>query len=35
MKEVRDMALIGWWPLDGNTEDYTVNKNNGVNNGVT
>jgi hypothetical protein len=29
------MALIGWWPLDGNTEDYTVNQNHGVNNNVT
>jgi hypothetical protein len=29
------MALIGWWPLDGSTEDYTVNKNNGVPTNVT
>jgi hypothetical protein len=29
------MALIGWWPLDGNTEDYTVNQNHGVNSNVT
>lgn len=29
------MALIGWWSLDGNTEDYTVNQNHGVNNDVT
>jgi len=29
------MALIGWWPLDGNTEDYTINQNHGVNTGVT
>ena len=29
------MALIGWWPLDGNTNDYTVNQNHGVNNNVT
>ena len=29
------MALIGWYPLDGNIEDYTVNQNHGVNNGVT
>jgi hypothetical protein len=29
------MALVGWWPLDGNTNDYTVNQNNGVNTNVT
>ncbi len=29
------MALVGWWPLDGNTEDYTVNQNHGTNSGVT
>jgi hypothetical protein len=29
------MALIGWWPLDGNTEDYTVNQNHGTNSNVT
>ena len=29
------MALIGWWPLDGNTEDYTINQNHGVNSNVT
>jgi len=29
------MALVGWWPLDGNTNDYSVNNNTGVNNNVT
>jgi hypothetical protein len=29
------MALVGWWPLDGNTDDYSVNNNTGVNNNVT
>jgi len=24
------MALIAWYPLDGNTEDYTVNQNHGT-----
>ena len=32
---MRDMALIGWWPLDGNTEDYTVNQNHGTPTNVT
>jgi hypothetical protein len=32
---VRDMALIGWWPLDGNAEDYSVNRNNGTPTNVT
>jgi len=29
------MALVGFWPLDGNTNDYSVNNNTGVNNNVT
>jgi hypothetical protein len=29
------MALIGWWPLDGNTNDYSVNGNNGVPTSIT
>jgi len=29
------MALVGWWPLDGNTDDYSVNNNTGVNTNVT
>jgi hypothetical protein len=29
------MALVGWWPLDGNTNDYSVNNNTGVNTNVT
>jgi hypothetical protein len=29
------MALIGWWPLNGNTNDYSGQCNYGVNNNVT
>ena len=25
-----DMNLVGWWPLDGNANDYSGNNNNGV-----
>jgi hypothetical protein len=28
------MALVGWWPLDGNTNDYTVNNRTLTNNGA-
>jgi len=28
-------ALIGWWPLDGDTNDHSRNANNGTNNGAT
>ncbi|MCL5239392.1 MAG: LamG domain-containing protein [Candidatus Marsarchaeota archaeon] len=27
--------LVGWWPLNGNANDYSGNNNNGVPNGVT
>ncbi len=27
--------LVGWWPLNGNTNDYSGNNNNGVPSGVT
>ena len=27
--------LVGWWPLNGNSNDYSGNNNNGVPNGVT
>ena len=27
--------LVGWWPLNGNANDYSGNDNNGVPNGVT
>ena len=27
--------LVGWWPLNGNTNDYSGNDNNGVASGVT
>ena len=27
--------LVGWWPLNGNSNDYSGNGNNGVPNGVT
>ena len=27
--------LVGWWPLNGNTNDYSGNGNNGMANGVT
>ena len=26
---------VGWWPLNGNANDYSGNGNNGVPNGVT
>ena len=29
------MSLIAWYPLDGNTEDYTVNQNNGTPTDIT
>ena len=28
-------GLVGYWPLNGNTNDYSGNNNNGVNNGAT
>lgn len=28
-------GLVGYWPLDGDTKDYSENSNNGVNNGAT
>ena len=28
-------SLVGWWPLNGNANDYSGNGNNGVPNGVT
>ena len=32
---ISNAGLIGWWPLDGNANDYSGNNNNGVNSGVT
>ena len=32
---IRPQNLIGWWPLDGNANDYSGNNNNGQLNGVT
>lgn len=29
------MALVGWWKLNGNTNDSSIYKNNGTNNGAT
>ena len=28
-------GIIGWWPLDGHTQDYSGNNNHGTNNGAT
>jgi hypothetical protein len=28
------MNLVGWWPLDGNANDYSGNGNNGVPNSI-
>ncbi len=28
-------SLVGWWPLNGNANDYSGNGNNGVPNGIT
>ena len=27
--------LVGWWPLNGNANDYSGNGNNGMSNNVT
>ncbi len=32
---VRPQNLTGWWPLNGNTNDYSGNNNNGQNNGAS
>ena len=32
---IRLQNLAGWWPLNGNANDYSGNNNNGVPNGVT
>ena len=32
---IKIQNLIGWWPLNGNTNDYSGNGNNGVPNGIT
>lgn len=29
------MGLIGWWPLNGDAKDYSVNQNHGTANNVT
>ena len=32
---VRPQNIVGWWPLNGNGNDYSGNNNNGQLNGVT
>ena len=32
---IKIQNLVGWWPLNGNANDYSGNGNNGVPNGVT
>ena len=32
---IKIQSLVGWWPLNGNANDYSGNKNNGVPSGVT
>ena len=32
---IRPQNLTGWWPLNGNANDYSGNGNNGQLNGVT
>ena len=32
---IKIQSLVGWWPLNGNANDYSGNGNNGVPNGVT
>ncbi|MGC8537931.1 MAG: LamG-like jellyroll fold domain-containing protein, partial [Candidatus Micrarchaeia archaeon] len=32
---IKIQNLVGWWPLNGNANDYSGNDNNGVANGVT
>ena len=32
---IRPQNLVGWWPLNGNANDYSGNSNNGQLNGVT
>ena len=32
---IKIQSLVGWWPLNGNANDYSGNNNNGVPSGVT
>ncbi len=32
---IKIQNLVGWWPLNGNANDYSGNNNNGVGNGIT
>ena len=32
---IKIQSLVGWWPLNGNSNDYSGNGNNGVPNGIT